>query len=231
MLTSLASSATKLIYLYFSKPYPTLRVKADWKSYLDLSSYESYTCLNPDTYSGGKEGVQLDRDARGKLLWEWRKNTPPLSPKVQQELIAAGKTKREESPFRLQDTDNGKPILLSNCSCFWNDYRKRYIMIASEEAGATMLGEVWFSEADQPEGPWVQARKIITHANKKDDAHDFYNPTHHPFFDQQGGRIIYLEGSYANTFSDNPHPMPRYEYNQIMYRLDLSDPRLKLPAA
>jgi hypothetical protein len=100
-------------------------------------------------------------------------------------------------------------------------------MIASEGFGATMLGEVWYSEADRPEGPWEQARKIITHANKPGDAHDFYNPVHHPFFDQDGGRVIYLEGSYANTFSGNPHPTPYYEYNQIMYRLDLSDPRLK----
>ena len=84
--------------------------------------------------------------------------------------------KREESPFRLQDADGGKPILLNNCSCFWNEYRKKYVMIASEAMGATMLGEVWYSEADRPEGPWVHARKIITHANKPGDAHDFYYP-------------------------------------------------------
>jgi hypothetical protein len=46
-----------------------------------------------------------------------------------------------------------------------------------------------------------------------------------------GGRVIYLEGSYVNTFSGNPHPTPYHEYNQPMYRLDLADPRLKLPAA
>jgi hypothetical protein len=40
--------------------------------------------------------------------------------------------------------------------------------------------------------------------------------------------VIYLEGSYGNTFSGNPHPTPYYNYNQIMYRLDLADPRLKL---
>lgn len=56
------------------------------------------------------------------------------------------------------------------------------------------------------------------------------NSTQHPFFDREGGRVIYLEGSYVNTFSGNPHPTPYYEYNQIMYRLDLSDPRLRLPA-
>jgi hypothetical protein len=213
-------------YLYFTAPYPAVRVRADWKSYLDLASFEAYTCLKPGTRYG-KDQVQLDRDAGGKLVWAWKTDTPPLNPKEQEDLITAGKMKRAESPFRLQDAESGKPILLNNCSCFWNDYRKRYIMIASESFGATMLGEVWYSEADSPEGPWVQARKIITHANKKSDAHDFYNPTQHPFFDQEGGRVIYLEGSYVNTFSGNPHPTPYYEYNQIMYRLDLSDARLK----
>jgi hypothetical protein len=214
-------------YLYFTAPYPTVRVKADWKSYLDLASYEGYTCLVPGTRYGGKNKVQLDRDAAGKLVWAWKKNTPPLNPKDQRDLIAAGQMKREESPLRLQDADSGKSILLNNCSCFWNNYRQRYLMIASEVFGATMLGEIWYSEADRPEGPWVEAKKIITHANKKGDAHDFYNPVQHPFFDQEGGRVIYLEGTYVNTFSGNPHPTPYYEYNQIMYRLDLSDPRLR----
>jgi len=217
-------------YIYFTAPYPALRVRADWKSYLDLSSYEGYTCLKPATRYNSKGSVQLERDSDGKLIWGWKRDTPPLTAKEQDELVAARKMKREESPFRLQDADSGKPITLNSSSCFWNDYRKRYIMIASEVLGATVLGEIWYSEADHPEGPWVHARKIITHANKPGDAHDFYNPTQHPWLDREGGRVIYLEGSYVNTFSGNPHPTPYYEYNQIMYRLDLSDPRLKLPA-
>ena len=218
-------------YVYFTAPYPALRVKADLKSYLDLASYEGYTCLKPGMRYGGerKQPPPLDRDASGKLLWAWKKNTPPLSPKDQQDLIAAGKMTREESPFRLQDAEGGKSILLNNCSCNWNGYRKKYVMVASEAMGATMLGEVWYSESDRPEGPWIHARKIISHANKPGDAHDFYNPVHHAFFDRDNGRLIYLEGSYVNTFSGNPHPTPYYEYNQIMYRLDLADPRLKLP--
>ena len=216
-------------FLYFSAPYPALRVKADWASYLDLDSYEGFTCLKPGTRYLGKDRVELDRNEQGQLVWGWKKGTAPLSPKEQDELIAAGKMKRDESPHRLQDVDGGKSILVNNSSCFWNDYRKRYILIASEAEGATKLGEVWYSESDRPEGPWVEARKIITHANKPGDAHDFYNPCHHPFFDREQGRVIFLEGSYVNIFSGNPHPTPHYEYNQIMYRLDLSDPRLKLP--
>jgi hypothetical protein len=58
------------------------------------------------------------------------------------------------------------------------------------------------------------------------DKYSFYNPTQHAFFDEAGGRVIYFEGTYTHTFSGHPVPTPRYDYNQIMYRLDLSDPRL-----
>ena len=40
-------------------------------------------------------------------MWAWKKDTPPLNPKDQQDLIAAGKMAREESPFRLQDAASG----------------------------------------------------------------------------------------------------------------------------
>jgi hypothetical protein len=95
-------------------------------------------------------------------------------------------------------------------------------MIASQHGGSSFLGEIWFAEAPSPMGPWKSARKIVTH-----DKQTFYNPTQHPFFDQQGGRIVYFEGTFCNTFSGNPYQTPRYDYNQIMYRLDLADPRLK----
>ena len=91
--------------------------------------------------------------------------------------------------------------------------------------GPSNLGEVWFAEADTPAGPWVYARRIVTH-----DHYTFYNPTQHPFFDQDGGRLIYFEGTYTDAFSGNPQKTPRYNYNQVMYRLALDDPRLALPA-
>ena len=95
-------------------------------------------------------------------------------------------------------------------------------MIAVQVGGSpSFLGEVWFTEADSPTGPWLWAKKIVTH-----DDYTFYNPVHHAFFDQQGGRIIYFEGTYSRMFSGRQLATPRYDYNQVMYRLDLADPRL-----
>src|SRR5262249_11669748 len=96
--------------------------------------------------------------------------------------------------------------------------------IATEMGGTSMLGEVWYAEAAAPLGPWVYARKVVTH-----DRYSFYNPMQHPEFDREGGRLVYFEGTYTHTFSGNPEPTPRYDYNQIMPRLDLAEPRLSLP--
>jgi hypothetical protein len=41
--------------------------------------------------------------------------------------------------------------------------------------------------------------------------------------------VIYFEGTYTHDFSGNPETTPRYEYNQVMYRLDLGDVRTALP--
>ena len=38
--------------------------------------------------------------------------------------------------------------------------------------------------------------------------------------------MIYFEGTYSHDFSGNKDATTRYDYNQIMYRLDLADPRL-----
>ena len=108
----------------------------------------------------------------------------------------------------------------------WNAYRRRWIALIEQAGGASNIGEVWYAEADHPEGPFGPAVKVATHAGKADN-HDFYNPMQHPDWDRDGGRVIYFEGTYADTFSGNPDPTPRYNYNQLLYRLDLSDPRLE----
>ena len=59
---------------------------------------------------------------------------------------------------------------------------------------------------------------------------NFYWPGQHPYFDQEGGRVIYFEGTYTASFSNAPFETPLYDYNQIMYRLRLDDERLNLPA-
>src|SRR5262249_55551086 len=156
----------------------------------------------------------------------WKKNTPPITAKEQATLIQSGALRLENVLTPLRDADTDKAVTAHAGSVYWNAHRKRWVMIATEIYGTSMLGEVWYAEADTPVGPWVFARKVATH-----EKYDFYNPKQHPEFDKQGGRVIFFEGTYTHTFAGNPDPTPRYDYNQVMYKLDLNDPRLVLPVA
>jgi hypothetical protein len=198
-------------YVYFADPYPLIRVKADAASLADLSCYEGYTCL--------KAGTKL-ADAKIEK-YAWKKNAPIVGPKEQAELIRKGKLKEEDALLQLRDIESGKPVIAHAGSVYWNEWRKRWVMITTQVGGTSLLGEVWYAEAESPLGPWTKARKIVTH-----ERYSFYNPKQHPFLAEKGGQVIYFEGTYTAMFSGNTDPTPRYEYNQVMYRLDLSDPRL-----
>jgi hypothetical protein len=211
-------------HFHVPTPYAVMRVRADWKSVRDLASYEGFTCLKAGARFD-KRDPALDRDADGRLVWGWKKDTATVSEVQQNDLIKAGKMREDEAWFRIKDVETGDTVQLHGGSIAWNPYRKRWVMIAVQQWGKpSMLGEVWYAEAGAIEGPWRHARRIVTH-----DRYSFYNPKHHPFFDQDGGRLIYFEGTYSMTFSRDHSPTPRYDYNQVMYRLDLSDPRLKMP--
>lgn len=208
-------------YFCFCAPYPLVRVKADWKSVIDPAAYESYTCLERGTrYSKGAAKVER---ADGKVVWGWKAETSPIDWKQQDELVAAKQLNENERYFVMTDIETGKPVHGHSGSVHYNAYRKMWIMLLEQYGGSSsLLGEVYYSEAPEATGPWEKARKIVTH-----DKYTFYNVAQHPEFDQEGGRYVYFQGTYTTTFSGNTDPTPRYEYNQVMYRLDLSDERLR----
>jgi hypothetical protein len=164
---------------------------------------------------------QFDRDEKGTLRYQWRKNASALTPQQEAKLVAAGKIKAHETRWLLRDALTDKSVTPHAGSVYWNEYRRKFIMIATQHFGTSLLGEVWYAEAEEPTGPWHYAVKVVTH-----DRYSLYNPKQHPMFDKDKGRFIYFEGTYTHTFSGNPQVTPRYDYNQIMYKLDLDDPRL-----
>lgn len=214
-------------YYYFNDPLPCIRVKADLASVRDPSVYEAFTPL----VAGGRfkgDDAPLDRDERGQLKWGWKRDTDILDHKREEKLRKNGKLKETELRSLLTDVETKQPVRTQGGSVYWNEYKKRWVLIGVQLLGkSSSLGEIWYAEAEKPEGPWKWARKIVTH-----DRYSLYNPKHHPFFDQEGGRYIYFEGTYVTTFSrPDDQATPRYDYNQMMYRLDLADPRLTLPPA
>jgi hypothetical protein len=199
-------------YYYFATQFPLavrMRVKADWDSVLDPNRYEVLTSPKPP------EPCRWVR--AGELIGNDASKMPSLIEAL----------KQENKDAHHYDVTSGKKVTPHGGSVYYNPYRHRWIAIFVEAGGeSSYLGEVWYAEADTPVGPWAYARKIVTHSK-----YTFYNPMQHPYFAQDGGRVIYFEGTYSNSFSGSEeNPTPRYDYNQIMYRLNLDDPRLVLPA-
>ena len=111
------------------------------------------------------------------------------------------------------------PVPVHASAIAWNDFRKSWVMIA--QGTGDNFGSLYHAEAKELAGPWSFATKVVAHPD-----YSFYNPVLHPFFDGEGGRFIYFEATYSRMFSKAPVATPRYDYNQLMYRLDLKDGRL-----
>ncbi|MEZ6132771.1 MAG: hypothetical protein R3C59_29230 [Planctomycetaceae bacterium] len=208
-------------YVYFPTPFPVVRVPATVTAFQDLSQYEAFTCLQPGSTI---DNPIIDRDAVGVPRYEWKKGVPAVNREFQKRLERSGQLPAIDQPFRLIDVQSGRVVRCHGGSVYWNEYRRRWVTIMLELGGTSLLGEIWYAEADNLLGPWQYARKVVTHND-----YSFYNPKQHPMLDEAGGRRIYFEGTYTHTFSGTKHQTPRYDYNQIMYRLDLTDERLALP--
>jgi len=190
-----------------------------------LDAYESYTPLKYGTSNADLTKLQFNKDAHtGRLVYSWQRKTSPLSARQQFELVMKGVITQDDALFlQLKDTVTKATLLMTAGTINWNDYRKKYVMIGQQVYGTTsILGEIWYSESSSLVGPWTRAVKIVTHHSV-----DFYNPMQHKYFDAEGGRVIYFEGTFVNMFDKGSGiVVPRYDYNQQMYKLDLSDPRL-----
>ncbi|MHC4435769.1 MAG: hypothetical protein ACYS3S_00300 [Planctomycetota bacterium] len=200
-------------YYYFATQFPLsvrMRIKAEWDYVIDPNRYEVLTSPKPS------EPCRWIR--AGELIGNDASQMPTLVKTL----------KEEKKDTHLYDITSGKKVTPHGGSVYFNDYRQRWVTIFVQQFGeSSYLGELWYAEADTPVGPWGYARKIATH-NK----YSFYNPMRHPYFDKDDGRVIFFEGTYTFTFSGSlENATPRYDYNQIMYRLNLDDPRLALPAA
>jgi len=142
--------------------------------------------------------------------------------------VRQGKLRQRERWYRPIDVNRGADRLIHDGTACWNPYRGRWICLRTQYFGDSLVGEVLYFEGDTPLGPWCYCQKVATHANGPKDTYGFYSVKQQPEFDKDGGRIVYFEGAFSQAFGARQLPIPRYDYNELMYKLDLADPRLFL---
>lgn len=188
----------------FGNPFPNLRVPASLKAIQDPNQYEWLTPL----------------DASGKNYegWAWKKSAQDFTSKDEGIWLDSKAASKREPHFLPSNVEQpSERIVFHNGSFAWNEYRQKWIVLGGRWLGKdSVLGEVWYTESDKLEGPYAQAVKVATHHQQS-----FYNVFHHPYWDQENGKTIFFEGTFTADFSGNSYKTPRYNYNQLLYRLDL----------
>lgn len=99
----------------------------------------------------------------------------------------------------------------------WSNFRRKWVTVFTQQFGeSSALGEIWYAEADSPTGPWKEAVHIVTHRK-----YTFYNPQLHPEFTAHDSPVLLFEATFTRMFSSTEAAVPRNNYNQVLYRLDL----------
>ena len=179
---------------------------------------------NPNKPENLPEGnVVLWTDAEGKRWALFGDPFPHLKCPAQFEAWSDSSTWEDLVPQKKVPSKSGdQQVEPHRGAIAWSPFRKRWVTIFTQTLGdSSAFGEVWYAEAESPFGPWRHAVKVLSHQN-----YTFYNPRLHPHLSAPKPNILLFEGTYSKTFSKTKTPTAKYDYNQILYRLDLDDPAL-----
>lgn len=123
------------------------------------------------------------------------------------------------APAAPRAAADGAEIKPHRGSIAWNAVRQRWLAIFTQNLGKpSAFGEIWYAESESPFGPWHHAVKVLSHDN-----YTFYNPRLQPDLTPADASFVLFEGTYTAEFADHAAPTPRYNYNQLLYRLDFAD--------
>jgi len=174
---------------------------------VDLETWQTWSPI---------DGGMVDRHPDGTARWAWRPGV-----EVPDDGLLAAADRWSRSP---REPDTGVAITLHYGDVAYNRTLRRFIQVVTREGGdSAWLGELWLTVADTPFGPWSYARRLTAF-----DDYTTYNPMIHDAFDTDGARI-HFQATYTDFFAGAPEKTSRYDYNQLMFALDLDDPRARLP--
>lgn len=205
----------------------------------NVSEYETYTPCDTPACNNMTE-------------WHWRPSKldnlngwSNFGPNEELHAVAKGLLAPEKTRYQVRDVATGKPMSggLARGSVNWNSYRKKYVLIADKgnHGGASKYsnyGELWYCEALALTGPWHDCLRVISHAGTGTSC---YNPLQLTFMDEAAGQAIYVACTFTSMWSSQQKQprdkscafsdyggqgcsvaVPRYEYNNIVYKLNLT---------
>jgi hypothetical protein len=221
----------------YSKIRPPMRVYecglCVWNDETEVFEHLKTVWRSPDADSSG-DGNNADspppmphghpvhwRDEHGDSWVLFGDPFPTLMCAATHEAWSDPKAWRELEPQRQVPTlrDPQVQVRPHRGAMAWNAYLGKWVAVFTQLHGdSSFIGEIWFAQADSPRGPWKDAVHVVSHRD-----YSFYNPQLHPEFTDEASPVLLFEATYTQTFSGAKVATPRYNYNQILYRLDLNE--------
>jgi hypothetical protein len=229
-------------HVYFASAFAMSRVAASFSAIEEPSAYEYFT---PCTSAGCGANMSA-------ASWAWRRadldgqpgGVAYFGPEQEAAAIREGKLAAADSRMQVVDAQTKQPIggILIRGSVAWNAHRNAYLLIAvrKHEAasdGTSRFGEIYACEASEITGPWRECTNVVTHNVTGSSC---YNPMALPWLEEEGGRVVFLACTFTSMTSgtdgasdracrfddyggvDCAVAVPRYEYNNLVFRLDLA---------
>ena len=215
--------------VFAGRPWPELRCKATVQGVADLDRYQGWTPLQAGSTM---QQPKVARTASGELDYQWRTGTPPADLAQLHKLGLV--TDAEANASAIYDTETGLELDVAGGSVHWHEGRQSWLAIfgalaidPSKTVSQSLLGEIWFAEAkvlpgeSGGGGAWGHATYATKVATHNASGYSCYNPTQHAMFSTASR--IYFSCTFVNTFSGNTRKEPLYDYNNMMFGLDLSE--------
>ncbi len=247
-------------WIYFANPLPLIRVPATDRALTTMADYQAFTCLQPGSdarhprFNRGRNGTlrwRWQTNAGPVNSWtfsRWaqqgkvqvRRYIAPIrdvttgkpviihagsvdwNPYLKRWLLIGESISSLTANIQKKMID-GKPWVCTAGIHLQRIGTKGWMVV--NNGGTGSMGDIYAAVGDTPLGPWGYAQRVASFSWMS-----FYNPCEDWFFNQHHGRKVFFEATYSSMFSPSHTPTPRYNYNQLMYSLNLANPRLLLPA-
>ena len=215
-------------YFYLTMSFVYMRVPEHQLA--NLSAYEAFTPLLANS--------SLEQPVLDPAGWGWKQGAVPVLQSDEAKLIALGVLPPSEAHFQVRDVTSGHTLGVGIGTVNYNEALGQYLLI-TEYSSTDRRGAIFAGVSSSLTGPWTYVTPVLSHDVTGASC---YNPLHMPWMDEEGGRFIYVACSYTAMWSDknNPNsqwytcltgvdsyqncatPVPRYEYNNMVYRLDVT---------
>ncbi len=211
-------------YIYISGSFVLTRVPKN--KITDFSAWEAYTPL--------LSGSNMNHPIMDPKGWGWKKGAPVFQQSDETTLISKGIMSASQARMQVVDSVTNQPIIVDSGVVHWNAYLKKYILLFGN-------AQLYIAMSDNMMGPWNKAVKIVQHDASRSQC---YNSTQIAALSDATERYVYIACTYTAMWTNDAPPsdtpnvwstclfgqnahlncapvVPRYEYNNLIYRLDL----------